>query len=230
MSTRAHEVSAPQRGWLHPGSIGMLTASWALAGGLAAALFVVALVVTDRMHPDGLILIAALMAALGSIFGTIHGAVLGYLGRPASGVGGGSRGKWAITALAAVAAFGIAIITALWLAISAVTARAGNPLAWMLLAASVVVSLGIAVWATVLGWRALENAYARWPDHRLGTGLVLGAFAVLMIALLAVRPAIPGTGLPVSPLGAILVAALATLWIALPVIIITLPFTHRRSL
>jgi hypothetical protein len=226
MSTSALESTGPQRGWSRPGGIALLTVSWSLAGGLAGGLLVVLLMSVGRLHPDPLP--AILMAALGSVLGAVHGAVLARLGRPEVAQASDRRDRWLITLSFAVVACIAAVIGSGWLALSAATARAGSMVGWVMLATGGILSLGTFVWATVLGWRALEHAYARWPDHSLGSWLTVGVFLVLTGTFLVLRPAFPGTGLPVSPMGGLFLAAVATLWVALPAIIIALSFAHRR--
>lgn len=226
MSTRVHDGFAAERERQDSTSIATMAACWSLAGGLAGGLLIVGLILTGRLHPDALI--AVMMAALGSLFGAVHGVVLAHLGRPL--LAGRSRGwrEWAITLLVVAAAFVLAIAATLWLSMSAVAARAGSPSTWVILAAGIAVCLGVFVWATVLGWRALESAYARWPDHWLGSWLVFGVFMLLTGSMLLLRPVLPGTGLQITPLGAIALAAVATLWIALPAIVVALSLAHRR--
>jgi hypothetical protein len=226
MSATAHDAVVPEREVPRPSSIATMAASWSLAGGLAGGLLIVGLILIGRIHPDGLV--AVVMAVLGSVFGAMHGAVLGHLGRSVGAESGRRWREWAIAALAAAGALMVAVSAALWLSMSAVAIRAGSPSSWIILTGSGVVCLGVFLWATVLGWRALESAFARWPDHWLGSWLVFGVFMLLVGTLLLLRPALPGTGLQLTALAAVVVAALATLWIALPAIVMTLRLTHRR--
>jgi len=76
--------------------------------------------------------------------------------------------------------------------------------------------------AGVQGFRALQSAYARWPEWRLGTALVAASFAALLIVFLADRPELWGLRMRVTPVGAVLMAAVATTWIAGPVITVGL--------
>jgi hypothetical protein len=228
MGTRAHDAVVPERGRSPSDSSVAMVTGWSLAGGLAGGLLIVGFILAGRLHPD--LLVAVTMATLGSIFGGLHGAILGVLARPARVERGRRWWEWTITGLGFAAAFLIAIAATLWLSLIAVEARVGTPLSWVILTASVAGCLGVFIWATVLGWRSLERAYARWPDHALGSWLVLGVFILLTGVLLLLRPALPGTGLQLSVFATTAVAAIATLWIALPAIIITLSVTRRRWL
>jgi hypothetical protein len=214
----------PYLGWT-----ATLAASWTLAGGVAGGVLITVLLLAGRLHPDGVLIFAGALAALGGIFGIVHGAVLGWLGRPPNEVG---RLHWQERLLAcgaAVAAFTVAVLLSVWFAMSAVVARNGSASGWFALAAASFVALGIFWSATMLGWHALENAYRRWPDNRLGSLLVVGAFVVLVAAFVGLRPAIPGTGLQLSMSASIALAALASLWIATPAIIVALRLMHHRS-
>jgi hypothetical protein len=209
-----------------------VAAAWALAGGAAGGVLVAALVLAGRMHPDGSANVAMLLATVGGMLGVVHGAVLGYLGRHAGTEGGAEvqprlRDR-IFAATFAGSALVAAVAIAVWTVMSAVLARSGSTWGWLALAAGGALTLAIAAWATLLGWESLETAYEEWPEHRLGALLLGGTFALLSAVLLALRPAIPGTEVQLAPIGWIAVAALATIWIATPVIVLALRYgTHR---
>jgi hypothetical protein len=157
----------------------------------------------------------------------VHGAVLGYLGRPAP-FAGDKRFPALAVSIAAMSAFTAAMILAVWLSIAALAGRAGQPAGWLIGMVALPLAVGSLVWATMLGWYAIENAYARWPDHRIGSYLIVGAFAVLLTAFLALRPVLPGTRLQLSTAAGMVAAALAALWLAAPAIFFGLRLIHRR--
>lgn len=225
MDIRAYYGTVLRHLGLRSESVAMLVASWTLAAGLAAGTLIAGFVAAGLLHPDGVIAVG--VALLGSAFGAVHGVVLGRLGR-APGPGSGGWRDGLASGLAAVVAAPAAATGSLWLEVSAATAGAGSGLGWAGLIVGGLLSLGIFAWATILGWRAFERAYARWPDHRLGGLLVGGAFVLLAGAFLLLRPVLPGTALQVSPLGGIVLAALATLWVALPAVVIALRVAHSR--
>lgn len=227
MSTRAREGTADHDEAPGPAPAALLAGSWTLAGGLAAGLIVGGFVATGRIHPD--ILVAVVMAGLGGMLGAVHGAVLGHLGGSAHAGMRGRLAAWALSAVSVAGATVVAVIGSVGLAMSAATARMGSVSGWAMLVAGSLAAGACIVWATVLGWRALESAYMRWPDHRLGSWLALGVFAVLAVVFALLRPVLPGTGLSLSPVGGIVLAGLATLWVALPAIILALPLAHRRA-
>jgi hypothetical protein len=210
------------------GRMPALTTSWTLAGALAGGAFVVLLLLTGRLHPGGLEITTLLLVSLGAWLGMLHGFMLSVLARP------GHEPKpdlwqWTLAGFGAAAAWTVGMTGSLWLSMSAVVALAGRPLGWLGLGAGVAATALILGVASVLGWRALSTAYARWPDHGLGSWLVAGTFLVLTASLLAVRPALPGTQVQLTLAGTVVAAALATLWVALPAIALILPLTHRRS-
>jgi hypothetical protein len=84
--------------------------------------------------------------------------------------------------------------------------------------------------AVVQGVRALRTAYVRWPDARLGTLLAAVAFGFLLVSFLSEPPVLWGTNLRVTGVGALLLAAGVSAWIASPVIVLTLQLLHRRWL
>jgi hypothetical protein len=210
-----------------------VAAAWALAGGAAGGTLVAALLLAGRMHPDGSAIIAMLIATVGGVLGLVHGAVLGYLGRHADAAGDEEVqlrlrdriGGATFAAGALVAAVAIAV----WIVMSAVLVRSGSTWGWLALAAGGALTLVSAAWATLLGWESLEKAYEEWPEHRLGALLLGGTFALLSVVFLALRPAIPGTAVQLAPVGWVAVAALATIWIATPAIVLALRYGTRRA-
>lgn len=217
----ATSLVVPHFGWM-----ATVTGSWALAGGAAGGLATAGLLLLGRVHPDALLLTAALLATLGSVLGMVHGAVLGYLGRPDRSAGD-TRFPALAVSVAALSAFTAALILAVWLAIAVLAGRAGQPAGWLIGMVALPLAVGSLVWATMLGWYAIENAYTRWPDHRIGSYLIIGAFMVLLGAFLALRPVIPGTRLQLSTPAGMVAAALAALWLAAPAIYFGLRLIHR---
>jgi hypothetical protein len=203
-----------------------LAAAWTLAGGIAGGLLVAALILDQRIHTDAALLLAGGLGLIGSVLGTVHGAILGHLARDRDIYTGQRFARAVLYMTVMVGAIGLAVMLSLWLALSAMLAVAGH--AWGRLAFTGVLACSgtIVVWATYLGWRALDCAYLRWPDHRIGIRLVLGAFALLTLLALGLRPAIPGTELRLTAAASIVFAAVATLWIATPAVVMMLRMLH----
>jgi hypothetical protein len=220
------QSSAPKWPQFRVGRMPAVTASWTLAGGLAGGTLVAALVFGGRVHPDALQVVTALLVSLGAALGMVHGFMLGVVGRPEKEPAPGIS-QWALSIFGSAAAWVVGMVGSLWLGMSTVVAISGRPIGWIGLTAGGLATATILVAATVLGWRALSTAFYQWPDHALGAWLVCGTFVVLSGSLLAIRPALPGTQVQLTVGGTLMAAALATLWIALPAIVLILPFAHR---
>jgi hypothetical protein len=220
-STTAARHVSPHLGWK-----GTLAAAWALAGGIAGGGFVAGLLLTGGLHPEAALLMTAIFGLLGSALGCVHGAVLAHIGRPEAD----PNTTWlerVLTVAATVAAAGLALLLGVWLTMSAVLARAGNGAGWLALLFGAALAAAALLWATWLGWHALERAFARWPRRRLGVMLVVGAFVIISGALLVTRPIIPGTQLKTRFVVTIAVAALTTVWLATPGVIFALRLTDN---
>ncbi|HUH13424.1 MAG TPA: hypothetical protein VMK65_09955 [Longimicrobiales bacterium] len=227
MSTTLHADAGARGARFELGWMGSTTAIWALAGGVAGGLMVTALLLAGRMHPGGLMIPVVAVAIFGGVLGTVHGAVLARLGRPE---GAPAHLGWREAAGALLAAGGailLAVLIALWTTLSAAMVTTGRGGGWLLMAGMTAVSLASVGWATLRGWHALERAFTRWPDHRLGSMLVLATFLLLAGLFLSVRPALPGTALQPGPMFLVLAAGIATLWLAAPGIVLMLMLAHR---
>jgi hypothetical protein len=204
-----------------------LAAVWAAAGGTAGGALIAVLILAGRMHPAGSVAAALLLSITGAALGLVHGAVIGRLGHrdePATGLA-----AFVPAAFVAVLALLTSASLAVWLTTSAVLARAGQFWGWMALLAGGVAAAGVAVLATWLGWSALESAWTEWRERRLGAPLVGGTFTVLAVSLLFLEPALPGGRGTLTTAGWLLVAALATLWIATPVVVLGLRARHTHD-
>lgn len=206
--------------------IASMTISWSMAGGIAAGVLIAALVFTSRLHSMGVVPLTAIVALIGSMLGSVHGAVLGYLGRASLDSRLGLR-YWALVAALGCSGAALAVPFAIWLAIGAMTAASGAASGAVGLFIAIPITLIIFAWATMNGWDAFEIAYSRWPQKRLGTLLVVGAFLVLSAFMLILRGAIPGTEIQLSPVAAFVLVAIAVLWIVSPVVIVALSIAGR---
>jgi hypothetical protein len=204
-----------------------LAAVWAAAGGTAGGALIALLLLVGRMHSGGSATSALLLSLIGGCLGLIHGAMLGRLssaGEPPSGFA-----ARAMSVGAGIAALLVAAALSLWLAASAVLARSGRLGGWVALLAGAAVAVALAALATHYGWIAFGRAWGEWQERRLGTLLVAGAFAVLATVLLVLEPALPGVRGSLTTLGWLIVAALATLWIATPLVVLTLRTAFRKD-
>lgn len=210
------------------GLMGRVIVSWTVAGGLLAGGYLVAaMTLSGRLSGNALLMTAGALYVLGAALGFAHGVVLGFLGRPADVTPKQALGRIGMAALYAIPAVTVGFLAAGWIAMSAVAAYLGRVLplvgaglGWV--AGGVVVAM-----AVFHGFRALRNAYTRWPDRRLGTVLVAGTFAALLVLFMADRPELWGTRLRVTETGAVLLAAVGAFWIAGPVVTAGLALLRR---
>jgi hypothetical protein len=122
-------------------------------------------------------------------------------------------------------------LAATWAASGWIATAPGN-LLYGNLALLVATGFGVAggffalAWALRTAWAALVGAYGRWPQRLAGTALVACAFALLLVAFLAM-PATAFGGFAPTALGAVLAAGGVTVWLVGPVT--TLGLRRRRE-
>ncbi len=225
MSTMTRDL--PQSAPHAIGRTRLLVGSWTAAGGVAGGLFVTTLVLLGDMHPDDvMLLLTALLVAVGAGLGTVHGAVLAWLSHPPREAPRPGGLLW--DAGSAAAGFTAALVISLWITMSAALLSAGIALAWLGALTGIPVAVLLCLWAAVVGWDALRAAYGRWPEHRLGSVLLVSALAIVTATLLALRPTLHSMHVDISPPVAIMLACLATLWVAAPAIVVALHYGHWR--
>jgi hypothetical protein len=229
MSTTTIQAVLPPPGLRHLGMSAVLAAAWSLAGGVAAGLLVTLLFLTERLHPLGLMPVTLPVAVVGAMLGAVHGAVLGWVGGHTGELPQVSWWRRLRGVVLTLLSFTLAVLLAFWLVTSAALAKTGSATGWMGLAAGLIASAVILVWATYLGWRVTEHAYHQWADRRLGSWLLAGTFVVASATLLGLRPVIPGTGLQLSALGSVAIGAAAAIWIAAPAIVLALRLAHTQT-
>lgn len=207
---------------------GKVAVSWALAGGLLVGGFLVAaMTLAGQLSGSGLLMTASGLFLIGAVLGFAHGAVLGYFGRPE---GMGRKRTAAALGLAAVytlPALAVGLVVSGWIAMTVVALYTGKATALTAVGAAWLVGAGLVVLAGTEGWAALRNAYARWPERRLGTVLVAGSFGALLVMLLVARPEVWWGGTRVTEVGAVLLAGFATLWVLGPMITVGLALVKR---
>jgi len=196
---------------------------WAMAGGVAlGGVLVAAMTLTGRLSGHALFMNATALFIVGAILGLGHGVVLGYFGRPAGTLPRDALRDLALSAVYAVPGLALAWLAAIWVAMTLVAGYTGNT------GAIVGVTIGWVGAATILGLaavhgvRAIENAYRRWPERRVGTLLVAATFTALMVTFLADRPELWGVRLRMTEVGAVLLAAGISIWVAGPLITLAL--------
>jgi hypothetical protein len=210
------------------GLAGQVAVSWSVAGGLAVGGFLVAgMTMAGKLSGSGLMLAAASLYLLGGLLGFAHGAALGFFGRPADVTAREALGKLGMAALYALPALIVGFLAAGWIAMTSVALYVGRPLPLVGVAIGWMVGLVVLIVAAVSGWEALGNAYARWPERRMGTVLVAATFAALLVLFLADRPELWGLRLRVTEVGAVLLAAVGAFWIAGPAVTLALMLRRR---
>lgn len=202
---------------------GRVAVQWAMAGGVTlGGIVVAAMTLSGRLSAHALFLNATALFVVGALVGLVHGMALGYFGRPLGMKPRRALGDLARSFLYAVPAVAVAWLAAIWVAMSymayyeaSLGALVGVGVGWMLAA-------GIVAFAALNGWRALRNAYARWPERRAGSLVVAGGFAALLMLFLADRPEIWGLRLRLTETGAVLLAAAVAIWIVGPTVTLAL--------
>lgn len=195
----------------------------AMAGGVAmGGVLVGAMTLAGRLSGHGLFETASALFIIGAFVGLLHGTVLGYLGRPTGVTRRQAGSDLARAILFAIPGLSVAWLASIWVAMTLVAAYTGRPAALAGAAVGWVGAGAILAVATVHAWRALKNAYARWPERRPGTVLAAASFAALLLTFLADRPQIWGLRLRLTETGAVLLAALLAIWVAGPLVTIAL--------
>jgi hypothetical protein len=203
--------------------------SWAVAGGITTGGLLVGLTALGSPETaQGLLPLAPVLFLVGAVGGVIHGSVLAYLGR-AEGVGGpAAAAAVASGILLSIPALVVAWVAAAWISLTpaVVTLHVWSTTVVTLI--GWLVGTAACCWAAVEGWEAFCSAFARWPESRPGALLLVGAAAVLAALFVHNRPGIWGTDLRVTGIGALILALVSTIWIALPIIVVLLRYLHRR--
>jgi hypothetical protein len=228
MSTTTNEREAGRPLTLGLGSVGKLAVSWAVAGGiLVGGVLVAGMTLAGQLSGFGLLLTATGLFAVGGVLGFIHGGLLGWLGRPETESARDALGSLAMGAVYAMPALLVSWLVAGWIAMTSValyTGKAGGVIgsgvAWLVGAALLVV-------AAEQGWAALRRVYAGWANARVATLLVAALYGGLLAVFVAERPQLWGLPVQVTPVGAVLLATAATLWLAGPVVSLSLALLDR---
>lgn len=207
---------------------GRVTVASTMAGGLLlGGILVAAMTVSGQMSGHGLFMTSSGLFVVGAILGLLHGAVLGFLGRPADQPAGEGIRAVARSTMYAVLGAAVAWLLTVWVALTSVALYMGRLGPQLLVGVAWVGAAAVVAWSLVSGFRALRNAYARWDDRVLGSALVTAAFASLLIIFLADRPELWLLQLRVTEVGAVLLAAFATIWIAGPIVTMGLKLAHE---
>lgn len=210
---------------------GRIAVTWALAGGLLLGGFLVAgMSLAGRLSGGGLLVTSAGLFVIGAALGYLHGAVLGFVGRPADMTRSQALQKVALGAVYALPVLALGWILAGWVCMAPVARYLGRTLPLIGVGCAVVVGVIGLGFAAVYGWRGMRNAYARWPERRVGTVLVFATYAALLVLFLADRPELWGSELRVTETGAVLLASMVTFWMVGPGVTLALAALRRLAL
>lgn len=210
------------------GSAGKVAVTWSAAGGILVGGFLVAaMTLTGQLSGHALLLTCTGLFVVGAVLGFMHGAVLGWMGRPEGEPRRATIGSLAMGAAYAVPTLLVAWLIAGWVGMTSVALYAGKTGAIVGCGVAWLVGFGLVALAAENGWGALREAYAGWSNARVATLLVAALFGGLLAVFLAEQPRIWGFELRVTPVGAVLVALAATLWLAGPIITVGLGLLER---
>jgi hypothetical protein len=210
------------------GLTGRVIVSWTVGGGLLLGGFLLAaMTLAGRLSANALLMTAGVLYVAGCVLGFTHGAVLGFLGRPADVTAREAVGRLGMAALYAIPALIVGFLAAGWIAMTVLALYIGRTLPLIGVGFGWMIGGVLVLAAAMYGVQALRNAYARWEDRRLGTVLVAASFAALLVLFLAERPELWGSRFVVTETGAVLLAAFGAIWIAGPVVTAAL-FLVRR--
>lgn len=214
----------------HPnlGFTAWMVVAWTMAGGiLLGGVYVAFLTATNRMSAAGGIPVMSLFFGAGALLGFIHGALLGFLGRPQELDRADALKGLALGILGSVPGLGLAWVLTLWIGItvvapSRVLSTAGIVAGWLGGGAT-------CLWAVQMGWHAVRNLADHWADARLGGSLLAGTFLLLSAAFAVIQPEIWWTNVRVTRVGAVLLALGATVWIGGPLVILGLTLLEQQK-
>lgn len=231
MSATTINTTEKPRGTEVPRGIGLqgrVAVTWATGGGvLLGGFLVAAMTLAGQLSGHGLFFTSSGLFVIGAVLGLIHGGVLGFLGRDATTTP--RQAGWALarSALYAIPAVAVGWLATVWIAMTVVAAYMGRALTLFGVGIAWVVGAVAVIIAATYGWKALRNAYARWPERRVGTAVVAMTFAALLVLFLADRPELWGVRFRVTEVGAVLLAGFLSVWVAGPAVTAALRLLNR---
>lgn len=170
---------------------GRLAVLSGMAGGiLVGGVLVAAMTLSGRLSGHAIFATATALFIVGAFLGLIHGAVLGFFGRPAGVTPKEAALDLGRASLYAIPGLAVGWLAAIWVAMTLISFYTGRVGALIGAAVGWVAAGTILAVAAVHAIRALRNAYARWPERRAGTLLAAASFAALLMLFLADRPEI----------------------------------------
>jgi hypothetical protein len=177
---------------------------------------------SGRLSGNAIFATSTALFIVGAMLGLVHGGVLGFVGRPAQTPANVALRHLALSMLYAIPGLAVAWLVSVWVALTLIAAYANSAGAFVGVVAGWIGAAVILSAAAIHGLRALTNAYARWPERRVGTLLVAATFAGLMVIFMADRPSLWGVPLRLTETGATLLAAFLAIWVVGPVVTLAL--------
>ncbi|HSJ14726.1 MAG TPA: hypothetical protein VK939_09925 [Longimicrobiales bacterium] len=207
---------------------GRVTITWTVAGGILAGGFLVAaMTLGGKLSGNALLLTSGALYLMGAFLGFAHGTVLGWFARGEM-TARQFLGRLGLAAAYTIPVLALGFIVAGWIAMTVVAMYLGKPVALGGVVMGWVVGAALVLSAAGYGVAAAKQAFARWGAHApLGTALTAATFASLLILFLAERPTIWGLQFRVTEVGAVLLAWIVAVWVAGPVITLSLRLLER---
>jgi len=196
---------------------------WAMAGGIAVGgVLVAAMTLAGRLSGNAIFATSTALFIVGAMLGLIHGGVLGFFGRPSETSANLAARHLALSILYAIPGLAVAWLISVWVALTLIAAYSASVGALVGVVAGWIGAAVVLSAAAIHGLRAMRNAYARWPERRVGTLLVAATFAGLMVIFMADRPELWGLPIRLTQTGAVLLAALLAIWVVGPIVTLAL--------
>lgn len=210
------------------GRSGRIVVSFALAGGLSMeAIQAASILLGDPDHALATVLLSTPIFWFGAIAGLIHGVVLGVAAREPGSPRSSVVRPIQVALLVLIPALLLCWLGAIWISYTGIAIRVRQPGAALLALVGWIIFLGVSAWALEEARAALQKVAERWPERRPGLPLIIGTFIVLGISFVWARPPIWFTDIRPTAVSAVILAFGATIWIAMPILVVTLHLLRR---
>lgn len=208
--------------------MGKLAVSWAVAGGILVGGVVVAgMTLAGQLSGFGLLMTATGLFGVGAGLGFIHGGLLGYVGRPAEVTRRDAVASLAMGVVYAVPALLLSWLVCGWIAMTSVALYTGRVAGLIGCGVAWLVGAALLYVGAEQGWSALRRLYGSWSNARVATLLVAALYGGLLAVFVSERPQLWGLPVQVTPTGAVLLATAVTLWLAGPMVGLSLALLDR---
>lgn len=203
--------------------------SWTVAGGVTGGGLLVGIAALGTPEAArGLLPLSPVLFIVGALGGLIHGSLLGYVGRPDGADTSTTLAAILSGVILAIPALTVAWVATAWISLTFVVVTLHAWSTTLLAAAGWAVGVTACCWAAVEGWEAFCSAFCRWPESRPGAWLLVVAAALFGVLFVGYHPEIWLTDFRVTGAAAVILSLVATVWIALPIIVVLLHYLHRR--